>query len=223
VNFLEIVKDVRRLIGVQGEGPALVESAVGVELVICDSVKYAFVDIQNLRQDFRFLDETKTFNTQVGKDNYLLTEIFNTVPEPQFRSYQKDTFRITAVGTKRVLRYRDYKEQELRYLNISKTEIPSEFSIGPKNDITLKDTPNGVYTVSFRYYRSPQILVESTDIPILPTSFHRLITYKALERMAVYLGQPEIFRAYALETVKMSGQLMRDQVPKQRFSTGALV
>lgn len=222
MNFLEIVKDVRRLIGVQGEGPTLVESAVGVELVICDSVKYAFVDIQNLRQDFRFLDETKTFNTQVGKDNYTLAEIFNTVPEPQFRSYQKDTFRITA-GTKRILYYRDYREQELRYLNSTQTEVPSEFSIGPHNDITLKAIPNGVYAVAFRYYRSPQVLTASTDIPILPTAFHRLITYKALERMAVYLGQPEIFRAYAIETAKMSGQLMRDQVPKQRFSTGALV
>lgn len=221
MNFLEIVKDVRRLIGVQGDGPALVESAVGVELVICDSVKYAFVDIQNLRQDFRFLDETKTFNTIIGQDNYTLQQIFLSV-DPLFRSYQKDTFRIVA-GTKRILYYQDYKAQEIKYLNRTQTGIPFEFSIGPKNDITLKDIPDSIYAVSFRYYRSPQILTASTDVPILPTSFHRLITYKALERMAIYLGQPEIFRGYSLETARMSGHLMRDQVPKQRFTTGALV
>lgn len=220
-TFLELAKTTRLLCGMQGIGPSSVKNNQGVEEVLVRFVRDAYVDIQNLREEWEWLEATTSFSTATGVSDYSILDIFGSEILP-LKTYQTDSFKVTdEVNQKRYLRYidRDYLEQ--RYLNDDTTKLPTEFSIDPASKgLIIKPIPDGIYNISFRYQKVPEILLENTDIPSLPISFHNVIAYKATEKMAIYLNSPEIFSGYALETTKMVGQLMRTEVPKMRLMGG---
>lgn len=223
-TYLELVKITRRLCGMQGTGPSSVANAQGVEEVLVQFVNDAYVDIQNMREDWKWMEASGSFSTQAGKDTYSLADIFLT-PTPDLKKYQKDSFLITDSNNKKTyLRYISRNALEAKYLNSTSQRFPTQYTIDPpSNSIILKDIPDGVYSVSFRYQKAPSVLESDTEVPAIPAAFHNLIAYKATEKMAVYLGIPELFRQYSFESSKMLGQLMRLELPKLRMKARPLV
>lgn len=216
-TYLELVRDTRLLCGMQGTGPTSVSAVQGVEEVLTHFVRDAYVDIQNLREDWTWMEESQTFSTESGKDTYESIDVFftNTLP---LKKYQNDSFIIEANGSKKYLQYMDRDVLERQTLNSTETGVPSRFSIDPSSfAITLKSIPDGVYDVSFRYQKNPQLLESDSDVPTLPVAFHTLITYKATEKMSIYLGSPEIYSQYSYATIVMMGQLMRLANPGRRM------
>lgn len=222
-TFIELVKNARLISGMQGSGPSSVSAAQGIEEVLVRFVRDAYVDIQSLREDFGFLEGTETFSTAAGKDTYTVTDIFGT-STPNFKKYQDCSFIITdASGHKKYLRCQDRNVLEARYLNEDSQKLPTEYAIHPSNkSIILKPIPDGVYSISFRYYEEPEILLTDAQVPKMPLEFHNLILYKAVEKMAVYLSAPELYREYSIEAARMTGQLMRMELPKKRLSARPL-
>lgn len=215
MNFLEACKIARLISGIQGQGPSSVTGASGIEAVIVQFVKEGFVDIQNLRPNFNFMKKTKTFTTTIGKSNYTLSDIF--VSGADLKSYKMDSFLITdGNGQKRYLVERDDEVLQRLYLNDVTQNLPGYVAIESDKSLTLKPTPDGVYTVSFDYYRTPQILATDAEIPILPVEFHQLIVYKAVEKLAVYLTNPEVYSGYSTEAMRMVGQVMRQEIPPMK-------
>lgn len=223
-NYLELTQTTRLLCGMQGVGPSSVTAAQGVEGVLVRFVRDAYVDIQNMREDFRWMEAAQSFSTIADQDEYNMQEIFG-VSSPPLKKYQKPSFIITnSAGKKNYLAFVERNVLEARYLNNTQTKLPIQYTIDPPtNNLILKSTPDGVYNVDFRYQKSPEILSLDAQVPALPLSFHNLIVYKATEKMAIYLGVPEIFREYSTEVAKMSGQLMRMELPKMRMSAPSLV
>jgi hypothetical protein len=221
-TFVEMVRAVRLISGMQGTGPSSVESAVGIEEVLVRFVRDAYVDIQSLRDNFDFLEGQRSFFTVIGTSLYAPSTIFST-SSPNFKSYKKGSLYVTrSDGKKQYLHYLEPQVLEARYLNESKQGTPSEYTIDPAtNGLILKPIPNAVYSVSFRYYERPEILTASTQIPKMPQAFHNLIVYKALEKIAVYLNNPGLYQQYSVEAARMVGQLMRQEIAKKRLRTGA--
>lgn len=224
MNFLNIAQTVRSLAGIQGTGPTSVVDAQGIEAVIVQFVKDANIDLQSLRDDFEFMEETKTFTTVVGQSTYTRAIIFNS-SEPPLKTYKHGSFCITDTnGKKHWLREYEYFEAfEDRYLNETQRELPMEVGINSQRSVVLGHSPDNNYVVQFKYYRNPQILSDNSDIPWIPSAFHNLIVYKALEKVAVYLSQPEIYRGYSAETARLAAALMRTSVPKKRIRTRPIV
>lgn len=220
-TFIELVKVARLLSGMQGVGPSSVKDNQGIEEVLVRFVRDAYVDIQNLREDWKWLEASRTFSTVQGQDTYSILDIFGSSTLP-LKKYHLDSLVITdEVGQKRYLRYSDRDALEQRYLNSDDEQLPSFFTVDPSTKgLILKPIPDGVYSISLRYQKVPEILTENSDVPSLPISFHNLIAYKAVEKMAVYLSSPETFSNYSLETSKMLGQLMRTELPKMRMQAG---
>lgn len=216
-TFLELAQATRAISGMQGTGPTTVSNAQGIEAVIVRFVRDAYVDIQNLREDFKFLEGSQQFSTQINTDTYAYLSIFGT-PTPSIKKYNYDSFIITdSSGMKSYMQYVDRDQLEAFYLNESGTDIPQYFTEDPSTgSLTLKPTSNGTYTVNFRYQKNPEILTIDSQIPLLPSAFHNLITYKAVEKLSVYLGSPQIYKAYAVEAAKMAAQLMRSELPKMK-------
>lgn len=215
MTFLEMCKTARLISGIQGQGPTSVVGASGIEAVIVQFVKEAYVDIQNTRNNFDFLQKSKTFSTTIGKDNYTLSDIF--VSNPDLKSFKKDSFLITDEnGNKKYLYERDKEDLEYKYLNSTTRDLPNELAIEADKSLTLKPISDGVYAVSFKYYRKPQILATDAEVPLMPEEFHQLIVFKAVEKISIYLSQPEIYRGYATEASKLMGQMMREQVQPMR-------
>lgn len=218
-TYIDLVRTTRLLCGMQGTGPASVEDVQGVEEALVRFVRDAYLDIQNMRESWAFLETEGSFSTTAGTSVYSPLDIFGTTISP-LKTYQADSFIITdGEGTKRYLKYSDRDSLERRYLNSDDQKLPTEFTIDPSTKgVILRPIPDGAYNISFRYQRTPEILSGSTDVPSLPLAFHNIIAYKATEKMAVYLSSPEIFSNYSVETSKMLGQLMRTEIPKLRMS-----
>jgi len=221
MTFLEIVRKARLLSGIQGTGPVSVTTATGIEADLVQFAKDGYVDIQNLREEWPFRESSQSFVTQPDKSSYTLTDIF--VSTSNLKKYKKDSFVINALGRNRHLRQIDDEQLELKYLNDTSVGIPHEYSIVPRdNSVVLKKTPNDLYSVTFKYYLNPEILSTDVQVPTLPVSFHDLIAYKAVEKMAVHLSNPEIYRSYATEASRMTGELMRNQLKPKRMCRRSL-
>jgi len=212
------------MVGMQGTGPSSIAGAQGIEEVLVRFVRDAYVDVQNMREEWNWLRTDGSFSTNIGQDEYNFLAIFLS-ETPEFKKYKLDSFRITnASGKKTYLRYIDHDVLEARYLNTTEQKLPTQYTVDPStNSLTFKAIPDGVYAVDFRYWKSPEILSTDAQVPSLPISFHNLIAYKAVEKMAVYLGAPEVYGRYSMEAAKMAGQLMRIEIPKMRMTAGALV
>lgn len=224
MNYLQIVRATREIVGMQGSGPASTVGATGVDAVLASMVRTAYIDIQSLRDEFDFLSKKMTFNTIASVDEYTADDIFAT-STLDLAKYDKDSFYLTdSSGVKRKLTYLDREVLEQRYLNNSDEQLPTYFTIDhADNTLILKPISDRAYTVNFRYWREPEILSEDSQVPILPVQFHQLIVYKAVEKMAVYMNAQSSYGEYNYEAKVMIGQLMRKSIRKKRLKRGALV
>jgi len=214
-TYLELVRNTRILCGMQGTGPSSVATAQGPEEILAHFVRDSYIDIQNLREDWEWMEASGSFSTEADKDTYNAMDIFFSSTLP-LKKYQKDSFIIEANRSKRYLQFIDRNVLEAETLNSTQTGVPTRFTIDPSTfSVILKDTPDGVYTVSFRYQKNPQILSADSDVPKLPLAFHKLIEYIATDKMSVYLGSPEIYSRYSHASAVMMGQLMRIANPKK--------
>jgi hypothetical protein len=170
------------------------------------------------------MEATQTLLTVPGQSTYTRTTIFNSA-EPPLKVYKHGSFIITNLsGEKfRMREYEYYETMEQRYLNDTTRALPREVGIDAQRSVVVKQIPDNNYTVQFKYYRNPQILAGNSDIPWIPSAFHNLIVYKALEKVAIYLSQPEIYRGYSVEAARLASGLMRTSVPKKRLQARAIV
>jgi hypothetical protein len=220
-TFLELAQATRQISGMQGTGPTSVVNAQGIEEIIVRFVKDAYTDIQNLREDWEWMERTASFTTSPSVDTYTYLNIFSS-PSPNIKKYQYNSFILTdSQGYKTYLQHVDRDTLEAMYLNSTSTDKPTHFTEDPSTgSIILKPTPNGTYTVSLRYQSGPEVLSTNSQVPSLPLAFHNLILYKAVEKLSTYLGSPQTYRAYATEASRMLGQLMRRELPKMRRMGG---
>jgi hypothetical protein len=220
-TFLELAQATRMISGMQGTGPSSVVNQQGIEAVLVRFVKDAYTDIQNLREDWKWMEASRSFSTQAGKDTYGFLDLFGT-NTPSFKKYQYDSFYITDTGGyKSYLRYLDRNTLEAMFLNDTSRDVPSVFTEDPSSaSIVLKSIPSDAYLVNFRYQKAPEELTTNAQVPSLPPAFHNLILYKAIEKLSVYLGSPQIYRAYSVEAAKMMAQLMRSELPKMKRMGG---
>lgn len=222
-TFLELVRSVRLLSGMQGTGPASTVEAVGVEEIIVRFTRDAYIDIQNLREEWDFLVGKGSFNTVIAQTDYSLLDIFSTSTH-DFKKYNTDSFIITDDnGKKAYLQHIDRKAMEVLSMNNTQTKIPTKFAIEEMDSsVILEPIPNMIYNIAFRYWKNPEVLLTDTQVPQLPPAFHQLIVYKSLEKLAVYLSAPELYREYATEAAMMQGQLMRMYLPKKTLKARPL-
>lgn len=99
---------------------------------------------------------------------------------------------------------------------------PVAFAVGPDQSINLGPPPNGLYTITGDYFVAPSEMTLDTDIPVgLPTRFHMLIVYYAMQKYAGYESAPEVMQRGASESARMMAQLQAVRAPRISFG-GAL-
>lgn len=99
---------------------------------------------------------------------------------------------------------------------------PIVVAVGPDQSLCLGPPPNGLYTFTADYFVAPSEMVADTDIPAgLPTRFHMLIVYYAMQKYAGYESAPEVMQRGASEATRMYAQLQAVRAPRMSFS-GAL-
>lgn len=219
-SFIELARNVRSKVGMQGTGPASV-SASGAEEDIVSAVRDAWIDIQNSRPDWRWMRSRVTFNTAVGTEEYLLSDIFTGAY--RHKLWREDTLYVLDNGKKSKKRYREYDDFIYRHANDTTNSKISEFTIVPESDALLFNSPDGIYPITIDYQKSPQILDLDADIPELPQYYHLLIEYAAVEKYCAAVGSHSIYQQYASQHVAMWGQVTRTHLPPKKITVRGLV
>ena len=212
MNFKKIVSKVNLHAGLQGSVSSV--EATDYQEYLAEAVRSAWVDLQNEREDWKFMWETDTFSTSAGINEYsnasIMTAAGNTwgVAKWKLDAFYKDSDKMTEVEWEF---YRD-NEDGLKEAD-SKSFVIKEFR--DAGIIILGS--EAIHSIQTEYYRTPQELLSNTDIPLLPEEFHYILVWKALEDVAAYLGNSAIYERHSWKYDTLINKLMKSQVPAKKM------
>lgn len=215
MNFIQLVQGVNNRIGIQGTGPSSVD-ITSYEAQIVNAVKDAWLDIQDYRDQWKWMRDSKSFIMTTGKTSYTPSEIFG--PSNRLRNWHKDTFYIQeSGGIKQPLAFVDYDVYTHRHINDSVSKKPHEYTIRPWDNTLLFQSPDMAYTILCEYQKTPQELSASADVPEMPSHFHIAIMYKALDDYGAAMSFNEIQQKFNLKYVQALGGILREQLPSVKL------
>jgi hypothetical protein len=213
VNYLKICQTVDTLSGVQGTINDT-ENSVGIQAVITESVKEAWLFIQNYRRFWTFMIDRVNFNTIQGQEIYTPEEVFTNEDEVDLGVYLKDQ----VFHDHKNIRY--VHPEDFPYIDNSQEGRVTWFTVEPSSNNLHISLPDDNYRLDLYYTRDSQILEASTDVPKLPKRYHQLIVYKALETFSTYLGNPELHAKSAQQSDILMGGLMREFISQKSVRLG---
>tara|TARA_R110002096_G_C14661910_1_gene728353 strand:+ start:35889 stop:36614 length:726 start_codon:yes stop_codon:yes gene_type:complete len=235
-TFLKLCQDVTRECGVAGGAdaspkPLSVVGQTGELNRIVHWVADAYLEIQN-GQNWRWLRKKFTVDTVAGTDTYAFgdcTDVDDASVITRFKSWRLDDQRnppkiyltSTGLGGQVLLTWAPWDNFEYLYKTgslQSQTSQPVHITVNPKDEIQLGITPNDIYTLIGDYHKSAQILALDADIPEMPTAYHDLIKYQAMEFYGLFESAPEIVSRAQNGMKRLRNQLKRNQDPQYRIA-----
>lgn len=232
-TFLSGVKDLARECGLTSK-PSSVVSQTGDFEKIVEYYKNAYIELQN-RHEWRWLRHEFTLNTVSGTDKYApgsCTDSSSSSVISRFSRWRfedrRDPPKIyltsSGVGGERWLIWTPWEWFKTVYKIGSQntnTGAPAHIAIDPQNNIVLGPSPNGAYTVTGDYYRGAQVLSEDGDTPEMPSQYHMLIVYLAMEDYGYFESAPEVLSRGQARAATLMRQLEANQLEAPRLA-GAL-
>lgn len=232
-TFLELAQKLRReCINGYAGGPSAVAGQTGLLEDVVNWTADSWRDIQLRYPNWRWMRSGFTVNTVASDDTYAYgdcTDIKTSVaitrlaqwwahdPLNRFKCY------LTSGGVSgqywlHWMPYEDWKRLYKFSVQQSTTGQPIHVSVDDDENIVLGPNPNDIYTVTGDYQRGPQILAADGDTPDMPSRFHDLIMYYAMQRYAAKKVAPEVLARARLEGGRIERALEQSQLPQIRFA-----
>lgn len=225
MTFLEIVKFLRQECEIPGTGPTTIVSQAGQLKRLVDWCIAAYEDIQNEHDDWRWLRKAFTFDTADSDGIYVygdLTDVEDSAAISRFSHWwmhdEEDPWLcyLTSggVGGEYHLTYLPWDQFRWLYRRGTQNDSqPIHISVDHADQICLGPVPNGIYTVTGDYQRSPEVLAADATVPEFPPEFHKLIPYTAMVKYASNSVAPELIARAQFEEGKLMSRLERRQRP----------
>lgn len=209
MNALTIAQTVYKRCGLHGTLESF-EAPVGPQQVATvEAVKEAWAHIQTLRTKWTFMDSYTTFTTTSGITSYATSAIMSGASEDNL-----DYIHIGGViYNRQPLSKVDWRA--FLYVDNSVPAEPNWYTWEDATSTLFMNIPDGAYDITVRYHMLPQELSAGSATPRLPTKYHYLIVYEALQEMATYLGNDEVYTRYSTKHDEMLGELMRNYIPSE--------
>jgi hypothetical protein len=161
------------------------------------------------------LDDTYAFSDCIDDDTSSAISRFSRFLPEGFKIYLTSS----GVGTQGWLTYIVWDDfKQIFKIGTQNESYPSFVTFDPANNIVLGAKPDGIYTVTGDYQRSPQILSADSDVPEMPAQFHDLIWLGALRRYAAYESAPEVWGEAKAQYSELMRHLDANQLPEPRFA-----
>ena len=221
-TFLELAQDVARESGtISGTKPTAVASQTGRELKIVEWTKQAWVTLQNLHADWRWMQKTFSGDTASSAGQYTpaswsITDLRDWLRDNRVTGYQPHTIFLTATGVsdEGALREISWQQWRTRWGRGSQTNnYPSEYAISPAGEFSLGPIPDDIYTVQGEYRQAAVRMTDDGDIPGMPAAFHEIIVWRALMMLAEFDEAVEQRAAAVIKYNELLEDLERDQLP----------
>jgi hypothetical protein len=225
VNFLQLCQRVALETGVSLTGPAAVTSQTGRLGQIVKWTAQADLDIQRMKDDWKFMRSSFTVNTTSGDGKYLFSDCTDTGTGSaiaKFRTWCRDTpmkcyLTASGVGAERDLVYLCYEDWYSRYnLGNQTNSHPYFWSLDKDNGLLLAPKPDGIYTVSGDYMKAATEMTADGNEPAYPADYHMAVVYRAMMKYGRYVGAPEVFNDGAAEYRQIINEMRRTQLPDEQ-------
>ena len=227
MTFLELCQRTRLECGVSGTGPATVTSQTGQLLKIVNWVTQAWLEIQNMRPNWRFMWKEFTFNTVAGTRDYAPADVSIT----DLDQWDTNSFLIykTATGTsdQNPLPFLEYGKWRPAYRNQMAerdNDRPMLFTLMPDDDsVRFEPCPDAIFTIDGDYKRTAQTFSASADTPTgFPSKFHMMIVYKAMQYYGFHESAPDVLSEGEALFDQWLMILEREQLPPMSIGSDPL-
>ncbi len=187
MNFLALCKRLRQEAGYSGNGPASVKGQAGEAQRIVDWVRSAWLDIQTMHDDWKFMRET--FSCTIAEQENACVA----VPERFHRIKEKTVVFRRPDGS----RYfpTEITPEEMLVVQRDQTDIagiPQLFSVDD-GVMTVFPTAKETITVSGDFFCTPKEFTENTDVPVMPEQYHMAIVWYALTQVGGFDESPNLY------------------------------
>lgn len=230
MNFLAICQRAARE-SLMGNQPGTVVGQSGDLARIVDWCADAYGDIQRRYLDepaWRWLRSAFTFNTVSGTGAYAYSTAVDTnlvAAISRFNrwiTHDEDGLpNITCylqsggVGGEGRLTYLEWSHfRRLYRMGSQNNGQPAHFTIDPQNQLVLGPTPADVYVITGEYQRGAQVLAADADVPEMPSDYHLLVVWWAIQKYGQSKVAAEIFNRGVMEGNRMMRQLEANQLPQ---------
>lgn len=221
-TFLQLAQDVARESGtVSGTNPTAVASQTGRLLKIVEWTAQAYVLVQNLHADWRWMQKTFSDTATSGSAQYTaaswsITDLRDWLRDDRQTDYQPHTIYLTATGVadERPLREISWQQWRVTYGRGSQTNnYPIEYAISPAGEFSLGPTPDDTYTINGEYRQSAVVLAADGDTPAMPSAFHDIIVWQAIILLADFDEAADQRAAATIKYNSLLESLQRNQLP----------
>ncbi len=224
-TYLQLCQAVRRDCSVTGTLSTVVGQSGMLERVV-EWVALSYLQLQNKHNDWRWLRYGWTVNTVADDDTYAYGDCTDITTSSAITRFQEWAIRdrdnppkcylqSAGVGTEYWLTYVPWPQFRIVYKKgTQNSAAPQWISTDPQNNIVLGPAPSAVYVVSGEYQRSAQVLSADGDTPEMPSDFHDLIYYGAMEMYAGHTGAQEKLFRVKNERPRLMRALERNQLPE---------
>lgn len=226
MNFLQLVQRLVREAGMPRPGPANVASSTNVEWQnAIDWIADADVEIQLLKDQWRFMWAEFEFQTVAGTANYTEAQVLaNLTAGTLVKHFDKDSGRyfLTAQGQngEQYMTYREWDNfRDIWKFGPSRTAQgqPQEWSFSPDRQVHLAQVPNDIYTVRGQVFRQPLRMAANADVPRYPEKYHMLCVWWALVNYAGLEQDGAVYQHALNMQGRLMGSMLRTELPTMQL------
>lgn len=223
MTFLELCRAAASECGVSQTGPTDTTTQTGRLLQIVNWVNRSWLEIQQKRNDWRFMVGNFTLNTTAGTRKYVASDCTDTAAAAaisSFREWCTDSMRIflasAGQGSETELDFIDYRDWH-RIYNVGTPALsttrsyPRTFTVDNDLGLLLSQYPDAAYTISGRYMKAASEMVGDDGTPALPAEYHMAIVYRTMMKYGRYIGASEVYSDGKAEYTRAIREILRTQ------------
>ncbi len=218
-NFLEIVQRACKECFVTAPSTVVNQTGMAERMVgwVCDAV----TDIETAHPDWGWMFNSYSFATIAGQSEY--TPVQCGISDFENWDYEQVRNQVTTVGTDSEIfmdriDYNTWRDAYLYGATRSVRSRPLQFAISPTQALCVGPVPDGLYTVTGKYYRISQTMdVTNNDVPLMPSNYWMMIVYKAMMYYGSAMNAAEVYARGEIEFGKKMARITANRLPEMSF------
>lgn len=196
MNFLALVQRAHRERGISTAAPTSVVGASDRNQKTIDAVADAWAELQAER-DWKWMRATTDTPLTIGQQTYTAAQLGIATRFGRWRHESSDYAPILyvagALNTLWELIQWDLDNFRKLYLyRLQASTTPIAFAIDETEQFLVGPQPALAYQLRAEYWKEPSVLAADADTPDMPSRFHMLMVWRALQDLAKTDAAPEL-------------------------------
>lgn len=202
-DFLTLVQDLQREVGISGVAIPTVLGQTSIREKLVNWIADADIHIQKKHIDWKFLWGEYSQETVVGNA---------TPPVPSdLNVWDQDSFYLdyNTANNRKITPLDYFTWRKGQRQGVKSNAKPSQIVVKPDNSLQFTAPPDGIYTLTADYWKTPTKMVDDTDESAIPDDYRRIIVVQA---KLWYAEQQEIETLFDKAYVELNGNSARREM-----------